>query len=189
MLRRKPGTEVDSTPPCRPRSMRRSVKPVSRTCWKWMPRQLPRRPGEGRDLAVKALWSRSVARRCSSSSDRNSRVSAHWHSSRKRRRSRNDGDLRHRSGGCQAEGILFCSLTGRDPEGTSGTPSTSGQVVEARCTGTNKGGLEMEVAGHPAFMPAGQVALHHVPDLTVYVGQKMPCEVIELDRKPATGWC
>lgn len=57
-----------------------------------------------------------------------------------------------------------------------------GQVIEARCTGTNKGGLEMEVAQHKAFMPAGQVDLRHVPDLSVFVGEKMPCEIIELDR-------
>ncbi|MDG1136697.1 MAG: S1 RNA-binding domain-containing protein, partial [Phycisphaerales bacterium] len=59
----------------------------------------------------------------------------------------------------------------------------TGQVVEARCTGTNKGGLEMEVASHKAFMPAGQVAIHHVPDLNVMIGEKMACEVIELDRR------
>ena len=58
-----------------------------------------------------------------------------------------------------------------------------GQVIEAKCTGTNKGGLEMELAAHKAFMPAGQVALHHVPDLTVMIGEKFACEVIELDRK------
>ncbi|UCD75425.1 MAG: S1 RNA-binding domain-containing protein [Phycisphaerales bacterium] len=60
-----------------------------------------------------------------------------------------------------------------------------GQVVEARCTGTNKGGLEMEIANHPAFMPAGQVDIRHVPDLAVFVGEKMPCEVIEIDRQRA----
>jgi small subunit ribosomal protein S1 len=58
-----------------------------------------------------------------------------------------------------------------------------GQVIEARCTGTNKGGLEMEVANHPAFMPAGQVDLRHIADLSVFVGEKMPCEIIELDRR------
>lgn len=58
-----------------------------------------------------------------------------------------------------------------------------GQVVEARCSGTNKGGLEMELAGHKAFMPAGQVALHHVPDLDVMIEQKFACEVIELDKR------
>ncbi len=57
-----------------------------------------------------------------------------------------------------------------------------GQVVEARCTGTNKGGLEMEIAKHRAFMPAGQVDLRHIDDLSVFVGEKFPCEVIELER-------
>jgi small subunit ribosomal protein S1 len=58
-----------------------------------------------------------------------------------------------------------------------------GQIVEARCSGTNKGGLEMELAGHKAFMPAGQVALHHLPDLDVLIGEKFACEVIELDKR------
>ncbi|MBG81063.1 MAG: S1 RNA-binding domain-containing protein [Phycisphaerales bacterium] len=58
-----------------------------------------------------------------------------------------------------------------------------GQVIEAMCTGTNKGGLEMDVAGHQAFMPSGQVDVFHVPDLTVMVGQKLTCRVIELDKR------
>jgi ribosomal protein S1 len=43
-------------------------------------------------------------------------------------------------------------------------------------------GLEMELAGHKAFMPAGQVAIHHVPDLDVLIGEKFACEVIELNK-------
>ncbi len=58
-----------------------------------------------------------------------------------------------------------------------------GQVVEARCTGTNKGGLEMEVAGHRAFMPASQVDIDRVPDLSVFVGEKLNCQVQKLDRR------
>lgn len=58
-----------------------------------------------------------------------------------------------------------------------------GQVVEARCTGTNKGGLDMELAGHKAFMPAGHVAIHRVPDLKIMMGEKFACEVIELDKR------
>ncbi len=58
-----------------------------------------------------------------------------------------------------------------------------GQVVEARCTGTNKGGLEMEVAGHRAFMPASQVDVDRVPDLSVYVGEKLTCQVQKVDRR------
>ncbi|MBX3356654.1 MAG: S1 RNA-binding domain-containing protein [Phycisphaeraceae bacterium] len=58
-----------------------------------------------------------------------------------------------------------------------------GQVVEARCIGMNKGGLEMEVAHHKAFMPAGQVDLRHVPDISVFLGQKFPCQILELRKE------
>jgi len=58
-----------------------------------------------------------------------------------------------------------------------------GQRVEARCTGTNKGGLELEIANHRAFMPAGQVDIRHVEQLEPYVNEKLQCEVIELDRQ------
>lgn len=57
-----------------------------------------------------------------------------------------------------------------------------GQNVEARCVGVNKGGLDMEVANHRAFMPAGHVDIKHIAQLEVFIGEKMPCEVIELDR-------
>ena len=57
-----------------------------------------------------------------------------------------------------------------------------GQVVEALVTGTNKGGLEMEVAGHRAFMPASKVDLHHIDDLKPFVGEKIKCVVTKVDR-------
>jgi len=57
-----------------------------------------------------------------------------------------------------------------------------GQVVEAQVTGSNKGGLELEVAQHRAFMPASQVDLGRIEDLTVFHGQKMECEVQKVDR-------
>lgn len=60
-----------------------------------------------------------------------------------------------------------------------------GQIVEARCTGTNKGGLAMEVAGHRAFMPAGQIDRFRVENLEECVGKPFVCEVIEFDRKAA----
>ncbi len=58
-----------------------------------------------------------------------------------------------------------------------------GQTVEARVTGTNKGGLELEVASHRAFMPAGQVALERVEDLSVFIGEKLTCQVAQIDRR------
>jgi small subunit ribosomal protein S1 len=36
---------------------------------------------------------------------------------------------------------------------------SAGMIVEARCVGMNKGGLDMEVAHHKAFMPAGRMVL------------------------------
>ena len=57
-----------------------------------------------------------------------------------------------------------------------------GQVIEARCVGMNRGGLEMEVDHHKAFMPSGQVDLQHVPDISVFIGEKFPCKVIELRK-------
>lgn len=58
-----------------------------------------------------------------------------------------------------------------------------GQVVEARVVGTNKGGLELEVAQHRAFMPASQVSLERIDDLSVFIGEKFTCQVSQLDRR------
>lgn len=57
-----------------------------------------------------------------------------------------------------------------------------GQVVEARVTSVNKGGLQLEVAQHDAFMPASLVDTHHVDDLSVFVGEKVRCKVERIDR-------
>ena len=57
-----------------------------------------------------------------------------------------------------------------------------GQVVEAVCTGMNKGGLEFEIAHHKAFMPASQVDVRHVKDISVFLGQRLACEITQIDR-------
>ncbi|MBL0927794.1 MAG: S1 RNA-binding domain-containing protein [Phycisphaerales bacterium] len=57
-----------------------------------------------------------------------------------------------------------------------------GTIVEAVVTGTNKGGLEMEVAKHRAFMPASQIDTRRIEDLTPFVGQKLKCKVTRVDR-------
>ena len=82
----------------------------------------------------------------------------------------------------RSDGMLVLSRPG-GVQRASWDHLEEGQVIESMCTGTNKGGLEMDVAGHPAFMPAGQVDLHHVPDMTVMVGQKLTCRVIEMDKR------
>lgn len=64
----------------------------------------------------------------------------------------------------------------------------AGQVVEARVSGVVTGkdgkqaGLELEVAGHRAFMPASQVSIERIVDLSVYVGEKLKCSVSRVER-------
>lgn len=80
------------------------------------------------------------------------------------------------------EGIFLCSRPGAVQKAAWELLEV-GTTVEARVTGVNKGGLELEVAQHRAFMPAGQVALERVPDLSVFVGEKMTCVVTQVDRR------
>jgi small subunit ribosomal protein S1 len=54
-----------------------------------------------------------------------------------------------------------------------------GLVVEARVTGTNKGGLSVEVNGIRGFMPISQIELFRIEDLTPYVNQKLRCLITE----------
>ncbi len=80
-----------------------------------------------------------------------------------------------------AEGLFICNRPGvvQKAEWELLEP---GQMVEARVTGVNKGGLELEVANHRAFMPASQVDSRRVEDLSVFVGEKVRCKVTRVDR-------
>ena len=57
-----------------------------------------------------------------------------------------------------------------------------GVLVEARVTGTNKGGLELDIKGLEAFMPASQVDIYRIEDFEPLVGQKMICEVTQVEH-------
>lgn len=61
-----------------------------------------------------------------------------------------------------------------------------GTVVEARVTAVIKGGLEVNVSGIRGFIPASQVDVHRVEDLTPYVGQCFPCQVMEANPQEET---
>jgi small subunit ribosomal protein S1 len=83
----------------------------------------------------------------------------------------------------ESEGLVHLS---REGAVTSATwqQLDRGSVVEARVASTNKGGLELEMAGGiRAFMPASQVDMRHVDDLEPLVGQKVKAMVQELDRR------
>lgn len=80
------------------------------------------------------------------------------------------------------ENLFVCSRPGSVVKAAWETLDV-GQVVEGRVVGTNKGGLEIEVAGHRAFMPASQVSLDRIPDLSVMVGEKLQCQVSQIDKR------
>ena len=81
-----------------------------------------------------------------------------------------------------AESLYICALPGAVQK-ADWEMLEAGQVVEARVTGVNKGGLELEVANHRAFMPASQVDIDRVPDMSVFVGEKMTCEIQKVDKR------
>lgn len=81
-----------------------------------------------------------------------------------------------------AESLYICALPGAVQK-ADWEMLEPGQVVEARVTGVNKGGLELEVANHRAFMPASQVDIDRVPDMSVFVGEKMTCEIQKVDKR------
>lgn len=80
------------------------------------------------------------------------------------------------------EGVLVLTKRGASSANVSWENLEVGQIVEATVTGTNKGGLELEVKNMRAFMPAGQVELFHVPSFDDYIGRKLSAEVTKFER-------
>jgi len=54
-------------------------------------------------------------------------------------------------------------------------------IVEARVTGANKGGLEVEVNNIRGFIPVSQIDLYRVEDTAPYVNQRLRCLVTEVN--------
>ncbi len=57
-----------------------------------------------------------------------------------------------------------------------------GQLLEGSVLESNKGGLTLDFKGLRGFMPISQIDLERVEDLEKYVGKKMRCQVVQLDR-------
>jgi small subunit ribosomal protein S1 len=81
------------------------------------------------------------------------------------------------------EGLLILSLKGAAAGSVSWETLEVGQIVEGVVTAVNKGGLELSVKTMRAFMPAGQVDIYHVPDLSQFLNQKMVAEVTAFERQ------
>jgi small subunit ribosomal protein S1 len=58
-----------------------------------------------------------------------------------------------------------------------------GDVVEGRVVGLNRGGLEVQLKGIKAFLPASQVDVMHVKDISIFLNELVRCEVMEIDRR------
>jgi small subunit ribosomal protein S1 len=58
-----------------------------------------------------------------------------------------------------------------------------GQIVEVTVTGSNKGGLECQIANIRGFIPMGQVSLYRVENPEEFVGQRLACVVTEANRE------
>jgi small subunit ribosomal protein S1 len=81
------------------------------------------------------------------------------------------------------EDILVLSLPGAKATHVSWENLQVGQIVEGTVTGVNKGGLEVDVKGMRAFMPAGQVDIGFVKDTSEYIGQRVTAEVTRFERE------
>lgn len=87
----------------------------------------------------------------------------------------------------KGENLYICSRPG-SVQKAAWEMLEPGQTIEARVTGVITGkdnkqvGLELEVAGHAAFMPASQVSLDHIKDLSIYKGEKLTAVIQRVDR-------
>jgi ribosomal protein S1 len=80
------------------------------------------------------------------------------------------------------EGLYELTVPGGAVDIGNWSDLREGLVVEARITGHNKGGLECEVNNIRGFLPASQVSLYRVEDLSQFVGQSLNCLVTEANR-------
>lgn len=81
------------------------------------------------------------------------------------------------------DGLYQLTLPGGAVDVADWSQVSEGMLVEARITGHNKGGLECEVNHLRGFIPAGQISVYRVEDLSQFVGQSMTCIVTEANAE------
>lgn len=82
------------------------------------------------------------------------------------------------------EGILILNLPGAKATNVNWENLDVGQIVEGTVSAVKeKGGLEVDVKGMRAFMPASQIDLYFVQDISTYLGQRITAEVTQFDRE------
>ena len=81
------------------------------------------------------------------------------------------------------DGLYQLTLPGAVADVADWSHVAEGMVVEARITGTNKGGLECQVRNLRGFIPASQASLYRVENLEQLVGEQFPCVVVEVNPR------
>tara|TARA_R110002072_G_scaffold303140_1_gene495543 strand:+ start:8212 stop:9852 length:1641 start_codon:yes stop_codon:yes gene_type:complete len=80
------------------------------------------------------------------------------------------------------EGLISVNLRGgRARPGGNWDEVEKEQIVSCTVTGSNKGGLEVQIGSLRGFLPAGQVDLQYVESLDQYIGQKLEVKVTEVN--------
>jgi small subunit ribosomal protein S1 len=80
----------------------------------------------------------------------------------------------------RANGLLLLAREGQ-AEHIDWSSVQEGQMVEARVTGTNKGGLEVVVNGIRGFLPVSHLELFRVEDMQPYLNQRLNCLVTDVN--------
>ncbi|MHC5210056.1 MAG: 30S ribosomal protein S1 [Planctomycetota bacterium] len=58
-----------------------------------------------------------------------------------------------------------------------------GDIIEGMATRKIKGGLLLDVGGVPVFLPASQIDIRRVPDVSIYLERELECKIIKIDRE------
>ncbi len=69
-----------------------------------------------------------------------------------------------------------------DAEHTFWGSVKEGDELDGVVTGMNKGGLDIDIGGARAFLPASHVDVKPVKDISVYIGEHVTCIVSQVDR-------
>lgn len=56
-----------------------------------------------------------------------------------------------------------------------------GEILDGVVTGMNKGGLDIDIGGARAFLPASQVDVRRIKDISVLIGEHVRCVVTQVD--------
>lgn len=80
-----------------------------------------------------------------------------------------------------ANGCMLLALPGAAERSVDWSSVARGMIVEAKVTGTNKGGLSVEVNSIRGFLPISQLEMFRVDDTAPYINTRIRCMVTEVD--------